>query len=126
MFVSRKKVRLVKHSLPVAGRAIMIRMRPVDLQQIGHDLAIRWDDGQESYIALERLRGACPCAGCKGEKDVMGNVYKAPERPLAPEAFRLAKWQWVGGYAIQPVWADGHSTGLYSFDYLRKLAEAAA
>jgi DUF971 family protein len=56
----------------------------------------------------------------------MGNVYKAPERSLGSEAFRLAKLQWVGGYAIQPVWADGHSTGLYSFDYLHKLAEATA
>jgi DUF971 family protein len=29
----------------------------------------------------------------------------------------------VGGYGIQPVWADGHDSGIYSFDYLRKLAE---
>jgi len=29
----------------------------------------------------------------------------------------------VGGYAIQPVWADGHATGLYAFDYLRRVAE---
>jgi len=28
----------------------------------------------------------------------------------------------VGGYAIQPVWADGHATGIYSFDYLRRIA----
>jgi DUF971 family protein len=26
----------------------------------------------------------------------------------------------VGGYAIQPVWADGHATGIYSFDYLKR------
>jgi DUF971 family protein len=100
-------------------------MRPLDIQQIGHDLAIRWEDGSESFIGLEQLRRACPCAGCKGEMDVMGNVYKGPERPLGPEAFRMSKLQWVGGYAIQPVWADGHSTGLYSFDYLRRVAESA-
>jgi DUF971 family protein len=28
----------------------------------------------------------------------------------------------VGGYAIQPVWADGHATGIFSFDYLRRVA----
>jgi DUF971 family protein len=30
----------------------------------------------------------------------------------------------VGGYAIQPVWADGHASGIFSFDYLQKLAES--
>jgi DUF971 family protein len=98
-------------------------MRPLDLQPIGNDLAIRWENGGETFIPLEQLRRACPCAGCKGETDVMGNVYKGPDRALAPEAFRLLKLQLVGGYAVQPVWADGHSTGLYSFDYLRRLEE---
>src|SRR5262245_54986713 len=100
-------------------------MRPVDIQQIGQELAIKWDDGVESFISLERLRRHCPCAGCKGEVDVMGNLYKAFERPLAPNAFQLARLSLVGGYAVQPVWADGHSTGLFSFDYLRKLAVSA-
>jgi DUF971 family protein len=98
-------------------------MRPLDLQPIGNELAIRWEDGSETFIPLEQLRRACPCAGCKGETDVMGNLYKAPERSLTPEAFRLLKLQSVGGYAVQPVWGDGHSTGLYSFDYLRRLDE---
>ncbi|HMD53902.1 MAG TPA: gamma-butyrobetaine hydroxylase-like domain-containing protein [Phycisphaerae bacterium] len=29
----------------------------------------------------------------------------------------------VGGYAIQPAWADGHNTGIYSFDYLKRIAK---
>lgn len=99
-------------------------MRPLDIQHIGSELALKWDDGQESFIALEKLRRACPCAGCKGETDIMGNLYIGPEKPLKPESFRLVRWNNVGGYAIQPQWADGHSTGLYSFDYLRRLAEA--
>ena len=57
-------------------------MRPVDVQQIGEELAIKWEDGSESFIPLEKLRRACPCAGCKGEMDVMGNLYKSPEQPL--------------------------------------------
>jgi DUF971 family protein len=99
-------------------------MRPDDLQQIGSELAIRWDDGEENYIPLERLRRACPCAGCKGEVDILGNLYKNPEMPFAANAFELVKISSVGGYAIQPVWADGHSSGIFSFDYLHRLAAA--
>jgi DUF971 family protein len=52
----------------------------------------------------------------------MGNVYKNPEQPLTPKAFELIRFIPVGGYAIQPVWADGHNTGIYSFEYLRRVA----
>ena len=97
-------------------------MQLVDIQQIGNELAIKWDDGTEGFIPLERLRRSCPCAGCKGESDVMGNVYRSAERPLSPESFRLVRIVRVGGYAIQPIWGDGHSTGLYSFDYLKHVA----
>ncbi len=100
-------------------------MRPTDIQTLGDELAIKWDDGSESYIKLERLRRACPCAGCKGEMDVMGNVYRNPDKPLALSAFQLVRIVSVGGYAVQPVWADGHNTGIYSFDYLRRVADSA-
>jgi len=99
-------------------------MRPVDLQPIGNELAVKWGDGSESFIPLESLRRACPCAGCKGEMDVMGRLHKGPDLPLTPESFRLVGIQWVGGYAVQPVWGDGHNSGLFSFGYLRKLASA--
>ena len=97
-------------------------MRPVDLQQIGGELAIKWEDGAESFITLEALRRACPCAGCVGERDGMGNLHKGPEQPLSPRSFLLARLVKIGGYAVQPVWADGHATGIYSFDYLARLA----
>ncbi len=99
-------------------------MRPVDMQPIGEELAIRWDDGGESFIRLEKLRRACPCAGCQGEMDIAGNVYRGPEIPLTSRSFQLVRIERVGGYAVQPVWADGHATGLYSFDYLRRVAAA--
>jgi len=105
-------------------RAGIIRMRPVDIQPIGQELAIKWQDGTEDFIALEKLRRACPCAGCKGERDIMGNLYKGPEQALTPQAFQLRNLSFVGTYAVQPVWADGHATGLYSFDYLKQIAEA--
>jgi DUF971 family protein len=97
-------------------------MRPQDIQRIGDELAIKWDDGTETYIPLATLRRSCPCAGCKGEMDIMGNVYKNPERPFAQNAFELKRISPVGGYALQPVWADGHDTGIFSFDYLRHVA----
>ena len=98
-------------------------MRPLDIQQIGHELAIKWTDGGESFILLEKLRRCCPCAGCKGETDIMGNIYKNPETVLTSKAFELVRFVGVGGYEIQPVWADGHTTGIFSFDYLTRIAE---
>jgi DUF971 family protein len=99
-------------------------MRPLDIQPIGEELAIKWEDGSEGFVPLEKLRRCCPCAGCKGEVDIMGNVYKGPDKPLSPQAFRLVRLVNVGSYAIQPVWADGHATGIYSFDYLRRVVDA--
>jgi DUF971 family protein len=97
-------------------------MRAADIQHIGHELAIKWEDGREDFIPLETLRRCCPCAGCQGETDIMGNLYKNPDKPLTSAAFKLIRIDYVGGYAIQPVWGDGHATGLYSFDYLKKVA----
>jgi DUF971 family protein len=97
-------------------------MRPTDLQVIGEELAVKWDDGSESYFALEWLRRRCPCAGCQGETDVMGNLHRGPPRVLGATSFQLVRLMPVGGYAVQPVWGDGHNTGLFTFEYLRRLA----
>jgi DUF971 family protein len=97
-------------------------MRPRDIQLIGTELAVKWDNGSESFIPFETLRRSCPCAECKGEADILGNVYKNSDRALTPPAFQLVRYVAVGGYAIQPVWGDGHATGIYSFDYLKRVA----
>lgn len=99
-------------------------MRPADVQQIGDQLAIKWEDGSETFVSLEKMRRHCPCASCAGETDIMGNVYKGSARTLNPEAFKLVRIANVGGYAINPYWADGHSTGLYSYEYLKRLGES--
>ena len=96
-------------------------MRPVDIQHIGNELALKWNDGSESFIPLETLRRACPCAGCQGEVDVLGNLHKGPERILSPAAFELVQITRVGTYAIQPLWADGHTSGLFSFEYFHQM-----
>lgn len=98
-------------------------MRPIDIQPIGEELAIKWEDGSETFLGLAVIRRHCPCAGCKGEMDVMGNVYKGPDKPLTASSMKLQRLNHVGGYAVQPVWGDGHSTGLYSYDYLKRLGE---
>src|SRR5688500_13078197 len=98
-------------------------MRPSDIQQIGDQLAIKWDDGTETFVSLESMRRHCPCASCHGETDIMGNIYKGPDKQLTPDAFKLKRINNVGGYAISPVWADGHSTGLFSYDYLKRLGD---
>src|SRR6059036_3659428 len=98
-------------------------MAPLDIQQIGDELAIKWEDGSESFVPLEKLRRHCPCAGCRGEVDIMGNLYKARAKPLPPQAFELRGITQVGTYAVQPMWGDGHASGIYSFDYLRQVAD---
>lgn len=99
----------------------MERLTPTDIQPIGDELAIAWSDGAESFLLLEILRRACPCAACGGEPDVLGKIER-PAVSYTPASFRLRGFQVVGGYALQPAWEDGHGTGLYTFPYLRRLA----
>jgi DUF971 family protein len=98
-----------------------VRLEPTNIQQIGNELAIQWNDGTESYLDLQFLRRACPCAACGGEPDVLGNILR-PNVSYSDNSFELAGFEIVGGYAIQPRWADGHNTGIYSFQYLRRLS----
>jgi DUF971 family protein len=100
-----------------------VRITPTNIQPIGDELAIVWSDGLESYLPLEALRRACPCAACGGEPDVLGHIVR-PEVTYGPQSFVLLGCQVIGGYALQPSWADGHGTGLYTFPYLRRLAAA--
>jgi DUF971 family protein len=100
-----------------------MRLEPTNIQQIGDELAISWNDRTESFLKLETLRRACPCAACGGEPDVLGNIPRLLVS-YTDKSFRLVGFDLVGGYALQPRWADGHSTGIYSFTYLRRLGES--
>ena len=105
-------------------KLISMPLAPSNIQQIGHELAIHWNDGTESYLDLQFLRRACPCAACGGEPDVLGNIMSRPGGiSYSENSFELAGFDVVGGYAIQPRWADRHSTGIYSFQYLRRLSQ---
>lgn len=91
-----------------------------NLQIIGKELAIAWSDGHETFLALEAVRKACPCAVCNGEPDVLGRGDK-PEVKHTGSSFDLTSYEMVGGYGWQPKWADGHGTGIFSVGYLRRL-----
>jgi len=93
---------------------------PLRAEIIGQELALVWSDGKESYITLEKLRRACPCAACGGEPDVLGHVER-PHVSYGPHSFELRGFHFVGGYALKPIWNDGHDTGLYTFPQLRAL-----
>lgn len=101
------------------------RLLPVNIQQIGDELAIAWNEGTETYLKLVSLRSACPCAACGGEPDVLGNIER-PDVTYTQESFDLIGYQVIGGYALQPTWGDGHGTGLYTFSYLQRLGAAPA
>jgi len=95
-------------------------LQPKAIQKIGSELAIAWSNGEETYVSLEKLRRACPCAACGGEPDLLGPTVR-PEVQFQPTSFDLQGWEIVGGYGWQPRWGDGHRTGIYSFSYLQRL-----
>ena len=99
-----------------------MRLEPTNIQQIGDQLAIAWNDGTESFLKLSMLRRACPCAACGGEPDVLGHLSR-PNVSYSDKSFNLIGFDLIGGYALQPRWGDGHATGIYSFTYLRDLAQ---
>jgi DUF971 family protein len=96
---------------------------PANVVAVGNELAIVWADGREDYLPFEMLRRNCPCAMCRGERDLLGNVYRGPNRPLTERSFQLVSHRAVGGYAIQITWADGHNDGIYSYETLRRMGE---
>jgi DUF971 family protein len=91
--------------------------RQVDIS-LSRGVEITWDDGHSSEYALAYLRERCPCATCRAEPQ----VQEAPN-PLQmyKPAPRLTNAEATGRYAIRLFWADGHSSGLYSYDYLREI-----
>ena len=86
-------------------------------------LGLKLDRNLEISIPLKKLRKACPCAHCNGEKDVFGNIYKGPDRVLNETSIKILKISLVGQYALRIFWKDGHSSGIYTFDLLKAMCE---
>lgn len=83
----------------------------------GGALEIRWKDGHVSVYEPRYLRLHCPCAGCVNE---MTGERKLDPASI-PENVYPMEINYVGRYALQFVWSDGHDTGYYTFETLRRL-----
>ncbi len=80
-------------------------------------IRITWNDGHVGQYEQEYLRGYCPCALCQGHG---GRLRFIP----VPGAM-LEEIRGVGNYAVEFIWRDGHTTGIYSYDYLRSICPCA-
>jgi len=76
---------------------------------------IAWSDGKRYRYPNDFLRGWCPCAGCQGHGGEISfrPGHNAELRDISP----------AGSYALRLVWGDGHDAGLYTYRYLRELAD---
>jgi len=104
------------------------RKRPKDVKihvKSGEGVDIVWADGHSSHFDFVLLRDNCPCATCNDErakKESMGaKMPAAAALPMYKPKARAQGATQVGNYAIQISFNDGHSTGIYSYDYLRTL-----
>ena len=90
----------------------------------GAGVDITWADGHSSHYDFPYLRDICPCATCNDErakKEHMAsmNLAASPLLPMYKPKPRANSATQVGNYAIQINFNDGHSTGIFSYDYLR-------
>ena len=97
-------------------------LTPVDVQIIGSELALRWDDGRETYYPAARLRAASPSAETQGERDIFGQQHGG-HGPRDFSGVTVVGWERIGNYALRFDFSDGHRTGLYAYEYLLKLAD---
>jgi len=97
-------------------------MNPETIKVTKENLLLVWNEKEESSISLRYLREECPCAGCKGET-ILLHSYRPPKLPIAhPDMYTVKNLKMVGKYAVQIWWKDGHDTGIYTWEYLKKLA----
>src|SRR5512139_2498953 len=96
--------------------------QPVDIDlDRSRELRIRWADGHVCVYPLTLLRKACPCAGCRAERERPGGTglpvvgTAAEQRDMVT----VAAAELVGQYALRLSWRDGHSTGIYDYELLR-------
>ena len=79
-------------------------------------LYIRWQDNHLGIWSFAYLRGACPCATCKGRHEPRDIAHIVP----IEGAFLVDYWT-QGNYALRLLWSDAHDTGIYRYEYLRSL-----
>jgi DUF971 family protein len=89
----------------------------VELGENG-ELVLAWPGGQRVALPPTELRDRCPCANCieegTGRKILDPSSIPADIRPLQVTA--------VGNYALKVQWSDGHDTGIYTWETLRRIS----
>jgi DUF971 family protein len=89
----------------------------IKLHQKSRVMEIAFSDGREFRLPYEYLRVYSPSAEVRGHgagQEVLQTGKREVEiRSLEP----------VGSYAVQPTFSDGHSTGIYAWDYLYELGQ---
>lgn len=92
----------------------------------GAGVDIVWSDGHASHYDFAYLREHCPCATCNDEREkkaafAAAGAASAAALPMFKPKPRAQSATSVGNYAIQISFSDGHSTGIFSYDYLRTM-----
>ena len=85
-------------------------------------LELVWADGLNSQFPFHFLRCQCPCAACVNE--FTGERILRPE--TVPADIEPVEIGLSGNYALKIRWSDDHFTGLYSWDYLERLAQSSS
>ena len=83
-------------------------------------LRLTWSDGHSADFDYDYVRGYCPCAACQGHGAPKA-VYHPPPKPV-----KVWSVEQVGNYAIGIAFSDGHNTGIYHFDFLRRICPCPA
>lgn len=95
----------------------------ITLDKTAGELIIAWADGATCHYPLSHLREACPCVECRGGHENMGASHD-PEHILVlkpARSYTVDRLELVGNYGLQPFWDDQHHTGIYTWEYLRRL-----
>ena len=78
-------------------------------------MEITFDDGRRFELPYEFLRVYSPSA------EVRGHGPGQETLQVGKKNVDITSLEPVGSYAVQPLFSDGHSTGIYSWDYLYEL-----
>jgi DUF971 family protein len=101
------------------------RPRRIDLDR-DRGLEIEWDDGRTSFYPVAHLRRASPSADARALRDEMArNPLTVLPAGRSSGPLTALDAELVGNYAIRIRFSDGHSTGIYSWRYLRSIEPGA-
>lgn len=102
---------------------VLENRQSVDVEKIvqkdKHTFTVEWSDGLNADFRLSELQMNCPCAGCNDEETGKSLVDPAS----IPYDQRASAIDPVGHYALKIHFNSGCTKGIYSFDFLRRLAE---